>query len=231
MSSLWTGFHGINNVDVGIYRYYEALPGDALCGLDNQRPFASHIIDSLGNSWVLFASPLGMTQSNNLCETGIYVPFLDRISRFALESIHKNAESWVAGKMQRNPFYGSRHPALIDNEQGKRIAQWENQPWVVFDDPGIYRIQPFGLPSYEVAVNIDPEETRFTYRFPKVPSRSRDLVRLFDYNEFLRSLHDEKQGIFFYALWIVLAAWCWRKFFCGRKLTRENMDVKKQLAH
>ncbi len=232
VSSLWRGFHGINNVDAEIYRYYEPLPGDALCGLDNQRPFASHIIDSLGNSWVLFASPLGITQSNNLCETGIYVPFLDRISRFALESIHKNTEAWVAGKMQHNPFYGSRHPALIDNEQGKRIAQWDNQPWVVFDEPGIYRLQPYGLPSYEVAVNIDPEETRFIYRFPKVPSRSKDLVRLFDYNDFLRSLRDEKHGIFIYVLWIMLGGFIFAEIFLWEKAgKRENKNTKKQLEN
>lgn|GEM_PF-759505 len=222
VSALWRGFHGLNNVDVGVYRYYEPLPGEVLCRLDNQMPFASHIIDSLGNSWMLFASPLGITQSNNLCETGIYVPFLDRISRFALESIHKNAEEWVAGKLRRNPFYGSRHPALIDNEQGTRIAQWDNQQWVVFDEPGIYRIQPYGLPSYKVAVNIDPEEALLKYRFPKVTSRIKDLVKLYDYNDFLRSLHDEKAGVFSYWLWIVLAALMLVEMFLWEKVDKSD---------
>jgi hypothetical protein len=206
LSELWKGFHGLNNVDVGIFRFCDSLRGEALCRLDNGSPFASGLIDSIGNSWILFASPIGLTQSNNLCETGIYVPFLDRVSRFALASIHKDVEEWVAGKPRRNPFYGAKHPALVDNEQGKRMAQWDNQPLVVFNEPGIYRIQPFGLPSYQVAVNIDPEEALFTYRFPHVPSSVKDRVKLCDYGDFLNGLHDEKGPGFFNVLWIMLAA-------------------------
>jgi hypothetical protein len=206
LSELWKGFHGLNNVDVGIVRYCDSLRGAPLCKLDNGSPFASFFIDSIGNSWVIFASPIGLTQSNNLCETGIFVPFLDRVSRFALASIHKDVEEWVAGKPRRNPCYGARHPALVDNEQGKRVAQWDNQPLVVFNEPGIYRIQPFGLPSYQVAVNIDPEEALFTYRFPNVPSSVKDRVKLCDYGDFLNGLHDEKGPGFFHVLWIMLAA-------------------------
>ena len=222
LSVLWKGFHGLNNMDVAIYRYWGPLPGEALCALDNKIPFASQLIDSLGNSWVLFASPVGLTQSNNLCQTGLYVPLLDRISRFALESIHIYPEEWLAGYPRRNPFYGSRRPALIDNQQGKRIAQWDNQPWVVFDEPGIYRIQPFGLPGYEVAVNIDPEEALFAYRFPEAPSSAKNRVKCSDYNGFLRSLHEAKGPVFYNFLWIMLAALMFVEMLLWEKVDKSD---------
>jgi hypothetical protein len=202
IAMLGKGFHKLVDRDVAVYRYIEPLPGSVLCALDNRKPFATHMLDSLGHSWALFASPLGRTPSNNLCETGLYVPLLDRIARYSLESIHKESDEWIAGRPRRNPFLGSRHPAIVYNVRNERSTQWSNQLQVKFDEPGIYRVQPHDGPSFWIAVNADSEETAMTYRSPKALQRVKGIGA----GEFLAHLKAGKGFVFSYGLWIALAA-------------------------
>ena len=37
-----------------------------------------------GRKWVISATPLGIINENNLCETGFFVPFIDRLARYVV---------------------------------------------------------------------------------------------------------------------------------------------------
>ncbi len=204
ISRVGKGFRRLQDHDAAVIRYIAPLPGDALCFLDNRAPFATHRIDSLGNSWAYFAAPMGRTVSNNLCETGPYVPLLDRIARLSLESVRRNSDEWIAGKPRRNPFLGTRHPAVVYSVRNERLAQWGGQVQVAFDEPGMYRIQPREGPSYWVAVNPDSEETDLTYRSPRTETRGAP-VGIVDARTFLSALKAGKGRGFSYGPWSVLA--------------------------
>jgi hypothetical protein len=206
ISMLGKGFRSLFDQDAAVARYIDRLPGSVLWALDNRKPFATHMLDSLGNSWAFFAAPMGRTASNNLCETGMYVPMVDRIARYALESIHKENDEWIAGRPRRNPFLGSRHPAIIYAAQNERCSQWGNQPYVAFDEPGLYRIQPYDRPSFWIAVNVDAEETALAYRSPKASDRSNGRIVVMGADAFLSGLSAGKGGLFSYGPWMLLAA-------------------------
>lgn len=205
ISMIGKGFRRLEDNDAAIFRYSAPLPGKALCFLDNRTPFATHRIDSLGHSWTFFAAPIGRALSNNLCETGIYVPLLDRIARYSLESVRRRSDEWIAGRPRRNPFLGARHPAYVYTVQNERQAQWGGQARVTFDEPGIYRIQPDEGVSYWVAVNADSEETDLSYRIPKSSVFANAPVTVVGGEEFLSGLKAGKGGLFSYGPWIALA--------------------------
>jgi hypothetical protein len=81
ISELWQGFHTLHTGEAAVNRYAEGLPGTTLLSLDNGAPLCTKMSDGQGRCWIYFATPLGVTDANNLCETGFYVPCLDRIAR------------------------------------------------------------------------------------------------------------------------------------------------------
>jgi hypothetical protein len=205
LSSLWKGFPSLRQGDAAIFRAIGPLPGAALCGMENRMHFATHLLDSLGHSWVFLASPLGRNPANNLCETGFFVPFLDRIARFAMESIHKSNEEWFAGRPRRNPFLGSRNPAAVFTARGDRYSAWGSQLNVTFDEPGVYRIAPHDEPSFWVAVNPDPEEIRLVFHSPTTWEKRGRLLVAAEGDEFLATLQAGRGFVFSYGPWILIA--------------------------
>jgi hypothetical protein len=223
VSFLWKGFHESSGREAAIDRLWSPLPGEALLKVSDGRPFAVRVADSLGNSWVVFAAPIGLTETNNLCKTGIFLPLLDRIIRYSLESIHKNPEGWVAGMPQRNPFLGTGESAIIYNEKGEFTARWDNQPSVAFEEPGIYKVQPAREASYIVAVNQDTAESDFSYRFPHIPPTFKRLVHTLKSGEFISILDSEKRPGFNQGLWVCIAV-----FILAESLLWERTEKKKK---
>ena len=205
VSWVWKGFPRLKETGAALYRYAWPLPGSALLGIDNHKPLATSLVDAAGRSWVFFAAPVGITESNNLCRTGMFVPLLDRIARFALELVDHEVEEWVAGLPRRNPFLRSRSAAIVEDAQNKRIAQWDNQAQVAFNEPGLYKIRPRGAPSYWVAVNADSQEIALRYGTPGARKGRKGPIRLLDRAEFLRNATIKKDFVFSYGLWCFFA--------------------------
>jgi len=227
LSMLWKGFHTLVQRDVAIYRYMEPLRGDILCGMDNRKPFVTHFLDTLGNSWVVFATPLGRSQSNNLCETGLYVPLLDRVAQFALESIRKDGDEWITGKSRRNPFLGSGHPATVYNARNQRHSQWGSQLQVKFEEPGVFRIQPYEGPSFWIAVNSDPQEMELVYHSPKTWKNRENHITVINANEFFAVLETGKSFFLSYGPWILLVILLAMEMLLWEK---ENISKKKSIG-
>ena len=209
VSQLFSGFRRLKDPDAAVSRYCTGLPGSALLRLDNGRAFATHMLDTLGNSWVMAAVPLGLVHEGRpgagaLFETGLYVPLLDRLARFALSAVQKEPQSWIAGMPVKNPFFGTKRGALVFDAAGKLISRWSSQPLVAFSAPGHYRIQPDGQPSYWVAVESDTAEADFTYRAPLIPASKTASVKYLTARQFESFVKTRRSGAFSQWLWIVL---------------------------
>lgn len=204
VSALWRGFPRFTDMDVSVYSCYSPIPGSILLRLNNGMPLVSHTIDSSGHSWIVFATPIGISEANNLCETGFYLPILDRIIRYGSESVKKAHKVWVAGKPTSNPFSGSRTSAYVFNSENKRIALWDRQPRVVLEKPGIYKIQPQGESAYWIAAAVDTSEGRFVFSKPEVSASNNRYIKFLDRSSFLSFIqHHESPGFDF--IWLLLA--------------------------
>jgi hypothetical protein len=205
VSSLWKGFPKFRETGARVFRYIDRLPGNVLLSLDNHAPLAVRTTDSSGHAWTLFAAPIGLTTTNNLCETGMYVPLVDRIVRSSLEAIRGETEEWVAGKPRRNPYYTSRTGAFIYDERNRLIAQWNMQQQVVFNEPGLYRIAPVGKTSKWVAVNPDSLEISLKYGIPENAGHMTKRMTFMTSDEFLYGLKSNKSLLYSYGLWLAFA--------------------------
>ncbi len=173
ISDVWRGFPRLAAAEVAVYRYVEGLPGSVLLRLSNGAPLVTRFTDHEGRNWVLAATPLGITDANNLCETGFFVPCLDRIMRDVASDKTPAADQWIAGSPRRNPYYGTGKGATVARSDGIAAGRWQSQPMVVFPEPGLYKVTPDGDNAYWIAVNTDPAESRLEYSPPRIPDAGR----------------------------------------------------------
>jgi hypothetical protein len=204
ISEVWRGFPALATREAAVYRYAEGLPGDALLRLDNGAPLLTRFTDAEGRTWLLAATPLGVTAANNLCETGFYVPAIDRMVRHAAGSISPVAETWVAGIKRRNRFYAGGKSATIVNSEGVVIDRWQSQPEVVFRQPGVYTVVPTGEAPFAITVIADPEESKLEYRVPDVPGPLKGMVKVLTGLQFMEVLKGQKSPLS-WVPWVLLA--------------------------
>jgi hypothetical protein len=218
MSLLWRGFPRLQERDGAVYNYLEPLPGTPLAYLSNGAVLASGHRDEQGNYWIFSATPLVVTEANNLCETGFYLPFIDRLTEHGMASVWAGRQSWTAGVPHANPFSGSRSSARVFDQNGRLYAEWDRQQSVVIAEPGLYTVRPEGRASFTIAVAMAADEADFTYRLPSVPDQKAAHVRSFVPGDFRRFIHNGLRSPVYGVLWLLLAAlllievllWRWR---------------------
>jgi hypothetical protein len=189
ISETWRGFPALATREAAVYRYAEGLPGVVLLRLDNGVPILTRFADAEGRTWLLAATPLGVTGANNLCETGFYVPALDRVARYAAGSISGAAEVWIAGFKHRNLLLSRGKSATVLNSEGVAVERWQSQPDVVFKQPGVYTVMPDGEEAYSITVIADPEESRLDYRVPRVPGPLKAMVMVINGQQLREAVH------------------------------------------
>ncbi len=166
VSSLWRGFPSLRCSGINIYGYYTGLAGIPLLSLSNGEPLAVRRTDGFGRTWFVLATPLGITEANNFCETGFYVPFIDRLASTAFATLENRSQTWVAGVPVRNPLYGKGDARMIDLH-GTLIADLGMEPRIVVETPGVYKIVPGNGTPYFTTVVPDSMESRLVYEFPE----------------------------------------------------------------
>jgi len=166
VSELWRGFPSLHNPQISITSFFDALPGMAMAYLSNGKPLASRTTDPAERTWILISIPFGITMQNNLCESGFFVPFIDRCCSYALAARHESQSAWIAGTETKNPWFGSKLPAKIFDIDGKLILQLQQQSRFIIDQPGIYRVAPPGTEPFLKSVIADTIESRPDYRKP-----------------------------------------------------------------
>ncbi|MBN1307020.1 MAG: BatA domain-containing protein [Chitinispirillaceae bacterium] len=166
ISGLWRGFPSMRVAEARVYEYADGLKGTPLLLLTNKKPLVVATSDAFGRPWIVAATPLGVTSANNLCETGFYVPFIDRLVRSARSALEGRNEAWTAGAAIKNPWYNSRVPARLLGTDNTLILQLQQQPSFVVELPGVYTVvPPAGTPYLQVVVP-DTLESRLDYRLP-----------------------------------------------------------------
>jgi hypothetical protein len=203
VSELWQGFPELRTQEAAIYRYGTGLPGTVLARLDNGTPLATCFADR-NRTLIFVATPLGVTDANNLCETGFYVAFLDRLIRYAADKNRVPPDVWIAGFERRNPFYGSGRGALVLNDGGKVLERWQVQPSVLFKQPGLYKIVPDGEKAFGIAVNADPEESSLKYSLPVIPDEIMDNVLMLNEKQLIDKLRGRRNFLSYLPLLFLL---------------------------
>ncbi|MBD3420368.1 MAG: hypothetical protein GF398_09655 [Chitinivibrionales bacterium] len=159
----WRHFPELAVQEASVYRRLHPLPGTPLLDFNSTSPFITYAVDSSGHIWIIAATPLGITESNNLAETGFYVPLLDRLARFGLSRATSDRHLWYAGYQYRNPFYGSAQGATIHDAENTPVAHWHNQPFVMLPMPGLYHARPKNEKPYWIAACAKPQESLLKY--------------------------------------------------------------------
>jgi len=203
VSILWQGFRFLRSSEIGVYSYFDTLPGEPLLSLENGRSLMTRFRDKGGRTWMLLSTSLGITSANNLCESGFYVPFIDRIARHALSFVKSGSMRMTAGYPGANPYIGTGKGAAVFSMENILLKRWEHQASVLFEKPGIYRIAPDGEASYTILVKGDPAERELIYKQVKLPLDGKKRMKVFteqQFRDFLdNSRHSKHTGI-----WIVL---------------------------
>lgn len=211
VSELWQGFPDVKSENARIYRYTNPLPGNMLVGLENREALVTQYTIGSGK-WILCSSPLGVTLANNLCETGFYLPLVDRLAQQAVLKDRELKDVWYAGYSKRNPFYGREQEAVLYDENGKLVATWSTQPYVSVEKPGLYKLVPSGGESFEIAVTWHPSESEMLYTLPY--RQNPDNIYYFKSGRFLKQIRDLANNIWSYVLWILLGLFtCAEVFF------------------
>jgi hypothetical protein len=204
LSLLWKGFPRLRETDAACFDYIDNIPGILLAGLSNNKPMLTHAQDVHGNARILSSVPLGITASNNLYQTGMYVPMLDRICRYALAAAGTATTEWIAGEPHANPLFGTGRQAAVFNEHDELCGQWGSQPYGILDVPGLYQIRESGAAPYWIAVNANNAESNLDYRLPVVPAFRTSTSRVVDARTFLQSLAHRQSMHYSYILWLLI---------------------------
>ncbi len=202
VSATWRGFSVLRERDAEVGGYYRGLTGEVVCRLTDGSPLAVSVSGEVGHAWVVVGTRLGIGEANNLCETGFYVPFVDRLAAEAAAGVGRGEGRWLAGYHYTNPFFGSDRAADVYDAEGKVIARWDAQSSVVLGRPGLYRVRPDDGASFWKAVSVDPAEGAVVYRLPQVAHESLEVLSA---ERFVAFLHRRRNSSLTRALWAMLA--------------------------
>lgn len=221
VSMVWRGFPRTVESLVHVQRYLAGFRGTTLARLGNGVPFATVRRDTTGIVWMNVAAPLGIADGNNLCETGFYVPFLDRLCSYGLSMILGDERTWLAGFPRRNPFYGSRIVARVYDDADKLVSQWGSQPLVALEQPGLYRVQPEGRPVEWIPVVADPSEAAIRAPFPAIPAPWKQFVAVVDGPGLAAFLEKYQRMGLTQLIWIIVIASLLLEVFAGNGKSRK----------
>jgi len=202
-SQLWQHFPKITSEDVAVYRKCNGIEGEVLLRLTDGSPLMVKTTDKNGRFWIILTTPLGVKEANNLSETGFFVPMIDRICRSILSYNNLSNNSFVAGKVYRNPYFGSSSDMNIFDDQSKLIMIVDkNQPFFHYEKPGIYKIAPLGQPSFYLTVQPDSSESVLEYALPNTDKYPGIVVK--SREKFLEAVNGRGQTFLTNLIWVIL---------------------------
>ncbi|NLG16309.1 MAG: hypothetical protein GX556_03130 [Fibrobacter sp.] len=204
LSELWRGFPRVKSEDVLVYAFCKGIPGDVILRLSGGEPLVTKLSDKAGRKWIITATPLGISEENNLCETGFFIPFLDRLARSAVAELKTGKVAWTAGLAFRNPFYGDGAAASVFDSEGRMLTALQNKPSIVLQKAGIYKMVPSGKPSWYFSVNADLRESEIRSTLPSVSGPAGRKILTLKKDGLLSAAEAGSGGAFWYFPWIVL---------------------------
>jgi len=218
-STMWRGFPAMSSRNARVYGYVSPLAGSALARLGGSSALVSAVSRN-GSELLIISTPIGVTQSNNLCETGFFVPFADRLARRALSGRGQAEERWYAGYASRNPFFGGGRSGTLYGADGKLVAAWSSQPNVRIDKPGVYSLVSSTGESANLAVSPHPLEGEMAFRRPDLGASGG--IYYFEAPEFSERMGNLSNNAWSYRLWVLLGA-----VLCCEAFLWKRGDAKK----
>jgi len=201
-SAMWRGFPAMSSVNSRIYDYVTPLIGSTLVRLGGSLPLVS-LISKNNSELLVISTPIGVTQSNNLCETGFFVPFVDRLGRRALSGHGQAEDRWYAGYVAHNPFLGGGgRTGTLYGIDGKLVAAWSSQPNVRVDKPGVYSLVSSTGETKNIAVSAHPIEGETIFRRPDLGAS--EGIYYFEAGEFVERMGNLSNNVWSYRLWLLL---------------------------
>ncbi len=160
-TSLWKDFSPTAPSDVHIERALSSLPGNALIRTRDGGVFFS--VYEGRYIWGFFSASMGLTNTNNLYQRGIYLPLLDRCISTLMTRIAGSSPNWTAGQSRRNPFFGSTRSAAVFDSAGQLVATWNTQTHVELSSPGHYNVVPDSGKAYYLGATPNLRESPRIY--------------------------------------------------------------------
>ena len=200
-SAMWRGFPAMSSKNARVYSYVSPLAGSTLARLGGSPALVS-LVSRKSSELLIISTPIGVTQSNNLCETGFFVPFIDRLGRRAILGHGQAEERWYAGYAVRNPFLGGGRTGTLYGMDGKIAATWSSQPNVRVDRPGVYSLVSSTGEAANIAVSAHPIESEMVFRQPDLGRA--EGIYYFEAGDFLERMGNLSNNVWSYRLWILL---------------------------
>lgn len=224
-SQIWRHFQKVRSDDVAVYKRCSGIGGDVLLMLTDGSALMIKTVDKKGRTWFVLTTPIGVTDANNISETGFFVPFIDRTCRYALSSQKLHEKSFIAGKMYRNPYFGSGSDMIILDDQSKLVKTvYKDQSFFRYDKPGIYKIVHPGQSSFLVAVQSDSAESILSYDLPD--NRKYPNLMVIDHQRFLDTISRIGHTVFDNILWILLVVLLLFEMFLWERTSQKIKNKK-----
>jgi hypothetical protein len=204
ISSLWKSFPHVNVSEVKVRLYFTGCPGIPLLKYNNGDVFIWSSKDRAQRNWLLFSTPVGFTPQNNICETGFFVPLIDRLTRNLMSKVGTADENWIAGETHRNPFYGSRSRVSVFDTDGKVTGDIMMKQLLSFQQPGVYKVVPEKGSDYYIKVRAALNESDLSYSIPLIINDQKRSIVMIDGRDFISSVKKRNFDLFWIFPWLIL---------------------------
>ncbi len=166
-SGVFKGFSKELGAGAVIRSWITGLKGEVLLRNSKGEPFATAVKKD-GNIWILFSAFCGVSESNSISESGLFVPMLDRITEYGTSRLGMSGRTWTAGYQESNPAAGSSGSGadVYDLSTGELAFRWMDEPYVSIDRPGVYRVNMETGEDIKISVIGDTAEGKMVFSDP-----------------------------------------------------------------
>jgi hypothetical protein len=204
VSNIWRKFPAFKIEEATISNYVSGFSGDVLLKFNNGDPFVWSSQDRVGRNWVLFSTSLGVTDENNIYQTGFFVPLMDRLTDLLISKSQASTTTWKAGELRRSPYFSSRYKVNVFDSQGKFMNEIAGQQFISFKDPGVYRIVPEGEMPVYIKVRPDSLESMIRYSAPAISKNKKRAVALINSDKLIENIKNRSEILVGMLPWIIL---------------------------
>lgn len=218
LSSFWKGFPFINSTEMRIYGFASGLRGTPYLFTSGGHPLLTTDDSASNRLLISVATPLGISSVNNVCETGLYVPLIDRIFRMADQFCTPHSTMWYAGKLIRDNISGESTPLALLDKSGRHVMLLKGQKQFRTPPQGLYTLSPSKKTVQPLAINYDTLESILDYSLPHANTASSNELVIASPEQILEFLKSRRTSIEWLLPWLILGLLCLAELVVRMKL-------------
>lgn len=204
ISEFWKNFPSRRITELFVNEYAPGFKAAPLALLSNNDPFMWSSDDGRGRTWIILSTSAGITDENNLFQTGFYVALLDR----CISVLNKNSRTdntvLNAGESYRNIWDVSAEKTKITDISGEIVSWATGTQKIRIDKPGIYSIISEGYAPVSVKVRVDPQESSTEYLIPEVAKSNSRNISFVECQKFIGTVSQKTHSVKGMVLWLIL---------------------------